>query len=51
MTDSERHKDRAAAKATVFENYGAKLLVRGGANEVKLGELPLDRHVVHAFES
>ncbi len=51
VTDPERYKDYVAANAKAFEKYGAKFLVRGGANQVKHGEMPFDRHVVLEFES
>ena len=51
VTDPERYKDYVAANAKAFEKYGAKFLVRGGANEVKHGELAFDRHVVLEFDS
>ena len=51
VTDPERYKDYVAANAKAFEKYGAKFLVRGGANEVKHGALAFDRHVVLEFES
>jgi uncharacterized protein (DUF1330 family) len=51
VTDPERYKDYVAANAKAFEKYGAKFLVRGGANEVKHGAIACDRHVVLEFES
>ena len=51
VTDPERYKDYVAANAKAFEKYGAKFLVRGGANEVKYGAIAFDRHVVLEFES
>ncbi len=51
VTDPERYKDYVAANAKAFEKYDAKFLVRGGANEVRNGDLPFDRHVVLEFES
>ncbi len=51
VTDPERYKDYVAANAKAFEKYGAKFLVRGGANEVKHGAIAFDRHVVLEFES
>ncbi len=51
VTNPDRYKDYVAANGKAFGKYNAKFLVRGGANEVKHGELPFDRHVVLEFDS
>ena len=49
VNDPEAYKAYLAANAIAFAKYGARFLVRGGANETKAGALRA-RHVVLEFK-
>ncbi|KUP91272.1 DUF1330 domain-containing protein [Tritonibacter horizontis] len=49
IDDMERYKDYIAANAAPFSDYGARFLVRGGAKEIREGQLR-SRTVVIEFK-
>ena len=50
VNDAENYPKYAAAGLGVLEQYGGRLLVRGGKAEVREGKLR-DRHIVIEFDS